>query len=236
MPQVLTTTATITCPHGGTGTTTPASQDVQSGTGIVTVEGDVGTLSCPFTVPCASYTLASMGLNATTIGGKKVILATDIQKSVTGLPLVIVETTTTIDDSTPSPLPDGASSQELAPEMLDLVPPVVIAVPPAVPFTITVMQPATAPITFTLTSAFPLSWSLSLLNTVTLQSLDATDGLPGMVVAPSGGAWDAPSLTVMATMTAAFMAALGPGTHWLYMTGVSKRGKSAFGVATIVVS
>lgn len=237
MPQVLTTTAVITCPHGGLGTTTPATPYVDSQGGIVTCENDVGVLACVFIVPCVGYTLSSMGLNASTIAGKKVILVTDFQKSVTGLPLTLVETTMTIDDSTPAPLPAGASSAALAPEMLDIAPPVVVAVPPAIPFVSSTMLPPTALITFTLTSAFPLSWTLTLLNGTLLTSIDATNGLPtGLVVAPSGGAWSSPSLTVTATMTAAFMASLSPGTHYFYMTGVSKRGKSSFASATIMVS
>lgn len=236
MPQVLTTTATITCPHGGLGTTVPAAPWVNVQGGYVTTEGDVGTLSCPFVVPCGGYALASMGLNASVMGGRKVVLATDFQKSFTGLPLVIVETTTLVDDSTPAPLPAGSSSQALAPAMLDVAPPVVVAVPPALPFVTATMLPPTGLVTFTLSSAFPKSWSLVLIDTTTGVSLDVTDGVPGLVVAPAGGAWTSPSLTVTATLTAAFMAALSPGTHWLYMTGVSQRGKSAFGAATVVVS
>jgi|SRR5262245_14017731 len=237
MPQVLTTTATIKCPHNGVGTTTPATPWVNAQGGFVATEGDVGVLSCPFIPPCAGYTLTSMGLNASTIGGKKVILATDFQKSFTGLPLAIVETTSVIDDSTPAPLPPGASSQAVSPEMLDLAPPVVLAVPPAVPFTVSTMLPPTAVITFTLTSAFPLSWMLTLLNTTLGTSVDATNGLPtGLVVVPAGGSWTTPSLVVTATMSAAFMASLTPGTHWLYMTGISKRGKSSFYPASVVVS
>jgi hypothetical protein len=229
--------ATVTCPHGGVGTTTPAVPYADAQGGVVTVEGDVGVLSCVFIVPCVGYTLSSMGLNASTIGGKKVILATDFQKSITGLPLTIVETTSVIDDSTPAPLPAGASSQALAPEMLDIAPPVVIAAPPTVPFVTSTMLPPTAAITFTLTSAFPLSWTLALLNTTLGTSIDATNGLPtGLVVAPAGGSWTSPSLTVTATMSAAFMASLTPGTHLFYMTGVSKRGKSGLGSATVVVS
>lgn len=239
MPQVLTTTATITCPHAGVGTTTPATPYVNAQGGFVACEGDVGVLSCAFIVPCVGYTLASMGLNASLIAGRKVILATDFQKSVTGLPLSVVETTTVIDDSTPAPLPAGASSAPLAPELLDVAPPVVAAVPPAVAFSTTTLQPATAAVVFTLTSAYPLSWTLTLLNMNALTSVDATNGLPsGLVVTPAGGAWSSPTLTVTATMSAAFMASLGPNPmpHQLYMTVVSKRGKSAYALATITVT
>jgi hypothetical protein len=236
MPQVLTTTATILCPHGGKGTTTPATPYVDAQGGYVAAEGDVGVLSCVFIVPCVSYTLKSMGLNASTIAGKRIILATDFQQSATGMPLSIVETTSVVDDSTPAPLPAGASSASLAPELLDVAPPVVVAVPPTMPFVSSTMQPATAPIAFTLTTAYPLAWTLTLLNSTQQKSIDVTNGVPGLVVAPAGGAWSSPSLTVTATMTAAFLAALGPGTHYLYMTGVSKRGMSSFALATLVVS
>jgi hypothetical protein len=193
--------------------------------GVVACEGDPGTLSCKFTVPCVGYTLKSMGLNASTIEGKKVILATDVQQSVTGLPLLIVETTTMIDDSTPAPLPVGASSAPLAPELLDMVAPVVTSAPPMVPFTLSTMLPPTAAITFTLTSAFPGAWSLVLLNTTQMTSTDVTNGLPsGLTVSPSGGGWSSAPLTGSVTMTAAVRASLGGGTHWFYLTGVSKRG------------
>src|SRR5262245_27221296 len=148
MPKVLTTTATILWPHGGKGTTTPTTPYVDAQGGIVTTEGDLGVLSCVFIVPCVGYTLKSMGLNASTIAGKKVILSTDFQQSQTGLPLTITETTSLIDDSTPAPLPAGASSAPLAPELLDVAPPVVAAVPPTVPFVTTTMLPPTAAVTF----------------------------------------------------------------------------------------
>lgn len=237
MPQVLTTTATILCPHTGKGTTTPATPYVDAQGGYVLCEGDVGVLSCPFTPPCVGYTLKSMGLNATEIAGRKIILATDFQQSVTGLPLNIVETTMVYDDSTPAPLPAGATSAPLAPELLDLAPPVVVAVPPTVPFVTSTMMPAAASIVFTLTSAFPLSWSLVLINGAQGTSTDVTNGgPPGLVVGPMGGSWSTPTLVVTAAMTAAFFSALGPGTHRLYMTGVSKRGKSAYKDAIIQVS
>ena len=237
MPQVLTTTATIMCPHSGPGTTTPVTQYVVSQSGVVTCEGDPGTLGCTFVVPCVGYTLQSMGLNASTIDGKKVILATDVQKTVTGLPLIITETTTTIDDSTPAPLPTGASSAPLAPELLDMAPPVVTVAPPALAFTVSTMMPVTASLVFTLTSAFPSAWSLVLLNTTTKVSVDLTNGHPsGATTIPAGGAWSGGPLTVTLMMTASFMASLGTGTHWFYMTGVSKRGLTGFIPATLVVS
>lgn len=237
MPRVLTTNATIQCPHGGVGTTVPVTPYVVAQGGVVTTEGDSGTLTCVFAVPCVGYTLKSMGLNASRIGGKPVILATDLQRTITGLPLIITETTTMIDDSTPAPLPVGSSSAPLAPELLDMIPPVVAVAPPALAFTISTMQPATAVLTFTLTSAFPSAWSLVLLNTVAKVSLDLTNGHPsGVTITPAGGGWSSGPLTVTATLTASFMASLGVGVHTFWMTGVSKRGLVGFIPATLTVS
>ena len=42
MPQVLTTNATIMCPHGGLGSTVPAIPKWQINGGYVAVEGDSG--------------------------------------------------------------------------------------------------------------------------------------------------------------------------------------------------
>ncbi len=236
MPQLLTTNAVITCPHGGIGTTTPATPYWSAQGGTVCAEADVGTLSCPFIVPCVGYTLKSMGLNATTVGGRKAILATDFQQSITGLPLSIVETHNTYDNSTPAPIPAGGSAPPLSPALSDNTKPAVVAVPPAVPFVTSTMLPPTAPVTFTLLHPYPLQWILTLINGTTGVNADITDGLPGVTVTPTGGSWNSPALTVMATMTAAFMAALSPGMHYLYMTGVSQRGLSSYAQATITVS
>lgn len=236
-PRVLTTGATITCPHGGVGTTVPTSMAWTVGGMNVVRANDTGTLTCPFIVPCVGYTLRSMGLNATQLEGQQVVLETDFQQSQTGLPLQIADTHTTIDDSTPAPLPPpGQDPPPGDPALLDLLPPVVVAAPPAGAFSVTTSMPATLPFTFTLNSAFPLSWSLVLLNTVALTSVPLTGGAPGAVVVPSGGQWSTPSLTVTATLSAAFMTALGPGPHDLYMTGVSQRGMSAHARATLTVS
>ena len=100
------------------------------------------------------------------------------------------------------------------------------------------MLPPTMVVTFTLTAPFPLSWDLRVLVTTPPgASMDATNGLPtGLVVAPAGGAWNAASLTVTCTLSAAFMASLGPGAHKLFMTGVTQRGASAYAEATLTVS
>lgn len=236
MPPLLTTNAVITCPHGGVGTTVPSNPVFSVSGGFVCAEGDVGTLACPFPAPCVGYTLKSMMLNATTLMGHRAILATDFQQTVTGLPLTIVDPNVSMDNSSAASLPPGSSPAPLSPAMQDSSAPSVIAAPPAAAFVTATMLPASIPITFTLSHAFPFKWILTLINGTTLTNLDVTNGIPGLVVAPSGGSWANPVLAVVATMTAAFMAALTPGTHYLYMTGVSQRGISAYAQVPIVVS
>src|SRR5882724_892639 len=162
MPQILTTNATITCPHGGTGSTTPSTEKWQIDGGNVCVERDVGTLTCPY---CVSYTLQSMGLNATEIDGRKVILVTDFNKSVTGLPLVMLEKHPVIDQSTPTPIPAGQQAPPPSEEMADLVAPVVVGVPPSFPFKITPPRtPVPVVIAFTLSATHPLQWLATLIQ------------------------------------------------------------------------
>lgn len=238
MPQVLTTNAIIMCPHGGKGTTIPSAPKWSVNGGFVCLEGDTGTLACPFALyPCLGYTLKSMGLNATTVDGRKVVLATDFQQTFTGLPLTITETHQALDDTSPAPIPAGQSAQPLPPDMQDTGKPVVVAAPPALVFNSMTMLPPTAAITFTLTSSFPSQWILTLINGAIMQNLDITNGLPpGIVVAPVGGQWASPSLVVAVTLTAVGMAGLGPGAHYFCMTGVNKRGLSGFAQAVLTVS
>src|SRR5690349_1532670 len=113
MPQVMTTNAIVLCPHGGQGVTTPTAPLWSVNGGFVVREGDSGVLSCPFLTPCIGYTLRSMGLNSTKIGGVSAIMVTDFNQSFTGLPLTITETHTTIDNSTPAPLPPGGAAPPL---------------------------------------------------------------------------------------------------------------------------
>ena len=155
------------------------------------------------------------------------------------MPLTIVEAHSTYDDGTPAALPAGAASAPLAPELLDVAPPVVAVVPPSAVFTSAPPppKPPTFTLTFTLSAPYPLLWILTFINTVAKQNLDATNGVPpGIVVAPAGGSWTSPSLTVTVTITALFAVAQGIGTHEFYMTGVTKRGLSAYAKALLVVS
>jgi hypothetical protein len=237
VPQVLTTNAQIFCPHGGKGTTTPSHPKWTVNGGYVSVEGDIGVLACPFLLfPCVGYLLKSMGLNATQIDGQRVILVTDFNQSFTGLPLLMSESHPAYDDSTPAGIPPGQSAPPPTAEMADLIPPILPPpVPPTVPFSIST-TPTPVTITFSLTTTHPLRWLLTLLSTTLGQHIDLTNGAPGATVTPSGGSWNSPSLTVVVTFTPAFMAALTPGTHYLFMTGVSKRGLNAFSVAVLNVT
>ena len=236
MPQVLTTNALILCPHGGKGTTTPLHPKWTVNGGYVSVEGDTGVLACPFLLlPCVGYQLKSMGLNATQIDGQKVILVTDFNQTFTGLPLVMTEFHQTYDDSTLAGVPVGESAPPVSPELADVIPPVVMPPVQTLPFSIST-TPTPVVASFTMTTDHPLQWNLTLLNTTLGVHLDLTNGLPGATVAPGGGDWPSPSLTLVVTMTPVFMAALTPGTHYLFLTGVSQRGLSGHGVAVLTVS
>lgn len=236
MPQLLTTNAIITCPHGGLGTTIPTAPKWQINGGFVCAEGDTGTLACPFLVyPCVGYTLKSMGLNATTIDQRKAMLVTDFNQSVTGLPLLMVESHPVLDQSIPASIPPGQTAPPLSPELADLVAPVVVA-PPA-PFPYVIHAPAPVVITFNLATDHPLKWILTLINDTPGGKFDLTNGIPGSVtVAPPGGTWSSPSTTVTVTFTPPFLGGLGIGTKSLFLTGVSRRGLSGHDKATIVVS
>lgn len=238
MPQVLTTNATILCPHLGPGTSTPSAPKWSVAGGFVLVENDVGVLACPnLAVPCVGYTLRSMGLNSTRIDGRRVVLATDFNRTLTGLPLSIAETHTTVDDSTPAAVTPGEAAPPLSPAMADPTSPVVTASPPALAFNSATMQPPTLSASFTLAAAFPLARALTLINEPKKTHADVTGGSPpGLVVSPAGGGWAASPLTVTATLTADFMAALGPGTHRFYMVGINRRGRSAFAQTVLAVS
>jgi hypothetical protein len=171
-----------------------------------------------------------------------VVLETDVQQSLTGLPLTVADTHSTLDDSTPAPLRpgSGAPAPQPDPALQDTDPPHVTVAPPSMAFTISTSLPPVVVFTFTLTAAHPQSHRVTLLNTVALQSVDLTAGtVPGASVAPAGDAWDGSPLTVVVTLTAPFMTALGPSTaapHELYVSGMSQRGIPGFAKATLAVS
>ncbi len=233
----MTTNATVFCPHGGAGTSIPAMPIWSIEGGIALREGDSGTLTCPFLPPCVGYTLRSMKLNASTIAGANAILETDFNQTLTGLPLLIAEHHHTVDNSTPTPIANGAEPAALSSELADAVAPVVVAAPPTAAFVLVTPVPA-IPVTFTLTSAFPSQWVLTRVSEPPSSShADLTNGDPaGAVVVPAGGAWDTPTLVVTLTLSAAYLTALGTGRHHFYMTGVSRRGLSSVQESVITVS
>lgn len=237
MPQVLTTNALILCPHGGKGTTIASEPKWQIGGGFVAVEGDAGVLACPFVpLPCGGYQLQSMGLNATQINGRKVILVTDFNLSATRLPLTMMETHQVIDDSTPAPLPSGQPVPPLAPAMTDVTKPLVTCVPAALAFNSTTALPPNLTAAFTLSTAFPLKWILTLINETEKTNADLTNGLaPALNVQPSGGAWNIPTQTITLHMTLAFLTTLAPGLHRFYMSGVTQRGFTGFAEMILTV-
>jgi hypothetical protein len=236
MPQVLTTNAAIVCPHGGIGTTTPSVPKWQINGGYVAVEGDIGTLSCPFALfPCTGYLLTSMGLNATEIDGRKVILVTDFNKSLTGLPLLMTEFHQTFDESTPVPIPAGEPAPPPSEEMADLSRPLIMPPLQIFPFSITT-TPTPVVATFNLTSTHPLRWMLTLINTTLNYDQDLTSGAPGATMVPAEGRWDTPTVALTVTLTPTFVAALTSGTHHLFLTGITRRGLSDYAEARIEVS
>lgn len=233
MPLVLTTNALVLCAHGGPGTTLPSTPIATIKGGYVTAEGDTGTLACPFVLcPCGGYTLKSMNLNATQLDGRQVILVTDFQQSFTGLPLTITDFHETYDNSTPAPLSVGQGVPPPSASMADLIPPTVTPAPAFTPFSVST-TPNPVVIEFSLTTDHPLQWVLTLIAASGMNA-DLTSGFPGLTVAPSGGSWTSPSLSITVTIPAALVASWGQGTSYLYLTGVSMRGRSGLGVATIV--
>jgi len=206
--------------------------------GIVALENDTGVIAevLPVPVPCGSYTLQSMGLNATRVDGRRVILATDFNQTLTKLPLTIVEFHQTFDESTPAPIPAGQPAPLPAPALADFAKPVVTTPVPALP-PYSIMSHAPLTVTFSLFSAFPLRWILTLINDPLRYPQDLTQGIPGSVtVTPPGGQWSTPSLTVSVAMTPAFLAALTPDKTHFFMTGVSQRGLSNFAEAVLPVT
>jgi hypothetical protein len=219
------------------GTGTPANPKWVVEGGIVLRENDPGMLSCIFVPPCGGYILRSMGLNASKIDGVPVILATDFQQSFTGLPLLIVESNHTTDNSTPAPIPPGQGAPPLPPELLDTTQPVVVPAPFALAFDSNTQTPPTLSATFTLTHPYPLRWVLTRVSEPPASShADVTSGEGTAQVVPSGGAWSTPSLTVTLTMDAVYMTDLGKARHHFYMTGVSQRGISACAECVLTVS
>ena len=113
--------------------------------GYVLLENDTGTLVVRSGLfPCLGYLLRSMGLNATRIDGRKVILVTDFNQSLTGLPLMMTESHQTFDESTPAPIPAGQPAPPFQPRLADLSQPVVTVLAPLQSFAFSI---TTTPVT-----------------------------------------------------------------------------------------
>jgi hypothetical protein len=171
-----------------------------------------------------------MGLNATYINGRRVMLVTDFNTTFTGLPLVMKELHSTYDDSNLVPIPVDKPPPPLSPEMTDMIVPVVSVNPQNLAFDKPSNTPATVLATFTLISDHPLRWILTLIKENEKTHVDLTSTLPaGLTVTPEGGTWQVSPLKITLTMTATFMGTLTPGGKYrFYMTGVSRRGLSGY--------
>ncbi len=242
MPQVLTTNAMILCAHLTPAQKNPPLAPLWSiNGGNVLVEGDTGTFpTCPSIFPCGGYLLRSMGLNATQIVAKRVILVTDFNQTLSGLPITMIETHPVFDNTTPAPIPDGQPAPPLPPEMTDFNKPVVSSSVTTLAFNKTSMTPPSVLVTFTLTSAHPMRWILTQIDEPgpppgTYDRTNAPQPA-GMTVNPSGGVWNISPLNINLTMTAAFMATLLPGDHRFFLTGVTQRGLSNFAEVKLTVT
>ena len=234
MPRILTTKATVTCVHGSPGTSIagPTTGFWNIDGGLVLVENDTGVIvPKPPLCWCKAYTLQSMGLNATNIAGRRVILETDFNLSDVGVPLLFLQSHPVMDNSTPTPLPPLGPIPPLPPAMLDTVKPVVTPSVADSAFSKT-SGPPTLSVDFTLASAFPLRWILTRVGKS--PSLSDHEDLikskpPGATLSPSDGGWNTPSLTVTLKMLATYMTTLKETDHHFYMTGVSQRGLTGTG-------
>lgn len=240
MPKVLTANAQITCPHGGSGTSTPAASPIAFvNGGAVLVDGDSGTIAgCANQMPCTKYPVTSLQLNAAYVSGKHVMLVTDFLQTDTGFPLKVQETHEIYDNTIPAALSAGAAPV-IPPELQETDIPTVAVAPPTLPFSIATFSntgnPAMLPYVFTLSSLFPRRWTLFRVSATAAS--DITAGVPASItVLPAGGVWATPALTVAVTITGTFAATLTPGTHQLVLTAVNHRGLAAKAQATLVVS
>ena len=141
----------------------------------------------------------------------------------------------TFDESTPAPIPAGRPAPPPSDEMTDLSKPVVTPPLQIFPFSIST-TPVPIVATFNLVTAHPLRWMLTLINTTLKKKWDLTNGAPGVTVMPANGQWSTPTLTVTVTLTPAFVAALTVGTHYLFLTAISRRGLSDYAEAHIEVT
>jgi hypothetical protein len=228
MPKILTTNAIVRCPHG-LGVSIPTDPKCTINGGIVLLHGDSGTLPTCFNLPpCATYQLQSLGLNATKVDGRNVMLVTDFIVTATGYPCTATETHQIIDDSTLVPIPPGQTAPPLPPELQSTDQPTVTGAP-GLAFSLAGFantgNPTSLMMTFTVQSQFPRKWILFMISDLpTSQSRDITAGEPpNIVVAPSSGAWPG-SGQITVTLLGSYMATLAPTFHRFVLTAVNHRG------------
>ena len=91
------------------------------------------------------------------------------------------------------------------------------------------MLPSPVTATFSLSAAFPMQWQLTrICTTFPGAHEDLTAGFPpNAVVAPPGGQWTTPVLTVTLTMSPSYLVSIQAGDHHFFMTGVNQRGLSS---------
>jgi hypothetical protein len=245
MPKVWTTNALVTCPHGGGGTSIPAPpRNATINGGEILLDGDQGVFNRPPCLnkpPCLGYDLKSMGLNATSIQGRSVMLVSDFTRTYTGFPVKVSESHVVNDKTLPGTPPAGGAV--IPPEMQADDTPTVVCVPPTLAFSVAAFtntsQPAMLPLSFTLSSQYPLKWMLWQVGTS--GQLDVTAGLPSQVTvlgvgASPDGTWSSPSATVSVTLMGTYLATLAPGDYQFVLTAVNTRGFSAFDKCALTVS
>ena len=234
MPKIWTANAKVSCPHGGGGTSQaiPPRLAKISG-GEILLDGDQGVFDsppCTNTPPCVGYACRSMGLNATSIQGRPVMLVSDFTQTYTGFPVTVVESHVVDDKTLPGTPP--ATGQVIPPEMQETDTPTVVCVPPSAPVLDRGLQQHEP--------AGDAALHLLALEPVPAE-VDALAGRaagdaarrhrrhPGQVtVVPVGaspdGTWSSPSATVSVTITGTYAATLAPGNHEFVLTAVNRAG------------
>ena len=187
-------------------------------------------------MPCAGLHAEIDGPQLHEDQRQKVILVRDLNTGITGLPLTMVDHHNVFDDSTTAAIAAGQNAPPITPAMADMAPPVVTVAPPAAAFNTTTQMPATIPLTFVITTAFPMQWSLVWISVPNISHQDLTNGIAGAMPAPAGGSWSSGALTVVLTLSLPFLSALSPGLHYFYMTGVSQRGLTGIAQCVLTVS
>jgi hypothetical protein len=239
VPKLLTTKATVTCPHGGKGSSTPAGTPLLFAGGAVLVDGDQGAIAgCVNQMLCSTYKLASMQLNSMYVAGKRIMLVTDFLQSDTGYPLAVTESHEVLDQTVPTPLAPGAAPAT-PPELREDDKPVVTVTPSTLPFSQSGFAnsglPAALPFVFSLTSLFPRRWTLWRIGPGLSQDLTASPP-PGITVAPSGGTWPVSPPIVSLTVTGVFASSMAVATHSFVLTAVNHRGLWGMAEATLTVA